>query len=311
MRGPGTRLGCLAVEVLVISEELWRLAVHEAGHCAMGTAFGWSPRWATIISGSALGGCSRFRMPRVRLGGVDLQPQFALLAPEVRDLFERDVMVSMAGDMAEEIFARRTGRVEETPAVRAAVLLERSPEPAVVAEAVAAVNDEKQPSDTERIARAARAAFRRDSVLRAGWLWWMQEQTRALITSQAAQVVRLAEALEGAGTLDGARIAACWHEAGRAEFGPALAGEDSPGLRKGVERNGLPKPVLLLALAEELDPRDGLRALPAPSRRDRAKALRAARNRRHRARKRGVDVPYVRPGPAPRGAGTVSHVDTG
>ena len=80
---------------------------------------------------------------------------------------------------------------------------------------------------------------------------------------------------------------------------------------KGVERNGLPKPVLLLALAEELDPRDGLRALPAPSRRDRAKALRAARNRRHRARKRGVDVPYVRPGPAPRGAETVSHVDAG
>jgi hypothetical protein len=193
-----------------VSDELGRAAIHEAGHLAIALACGRRPGPVAIRpDGSGRSFHSAPMVSRAVIEGADLALPFVLWPAVLRARFESDVLTLMAGQVAEELFAPRTGRQPEPVAEAAAELAAALPElagpNAGEQQAVGASFASFDPDDTDeaRIAKAARAAFGSDIASAACWLAWMAAQTRALVLGNGSRIRQLAELLGEHGTIGG------------------------------------------------------------------------------------------------------------
>jgi hypothetical protein len=185
--------------------------VHEAGHSVVAWACG---REAGPVAVRAESGRSFHIPPKVAadiIAGLVCDDPFILWAPEVRARFEGDVLIAMAGQVAEDHFAPRAGRVPEPVSAQAAELLATLPPPTAgerrtVADSFTVT---AMVTDEERVARAAWAAFGSDLASAGTWLHFMEAQCRYLVGGYSGRIKRLAFALaEADDVLSGEAVAA-------------------------------------------------------------------------------------------------------
>lgn len=201
--------------------------LHEAGHLAVGRAFGWSATGVTVEPGSCFAGFAR-QVPQpvaeAAWDRLDVELPFVLWPAEVRGLFESTVIVSMAGDLSALMLApprlARPGRVEATIAEQAeerfealAALPESAP---ADVEAIRKVVDTPGPSDAAKVAELTFAAFGLDNHAGAAtWLAFCEQQCRSLIAAEARRIEHMAAVLAVRHTLTGEQVAAVLRDRSR------------------------------------------------------------------------------------------------
>jgi len=183
-------------------DDLARLAIHEASHIAVSSAFGdWAPGPAVATRDR---GCYEPVPPRVQAEpfDADLLPLVAWPA-DLRRFLEADVCISLAGQIGEGLFTGTpTGRVEGSVVETAREIAELPP-PSTEDHAWAArkVADDLSLSDVERVARSARIAFVGDPESRMVWLRFLELQTTRLLVANEAKVRHIGKVLANAGVL--------------------------------------------------------------------------------------------------------------
>jgi hypothetical protein len=187
--------------------------LHESGHSVIAKVCKWTPGPVTVSAGSMFGGCSFHIAPPVPpgdLAALDTDELFVFWPAGARRQVEAAALVSLAGQVAQEVFTPRTGRVRERITTLAAeVLAELPPLPAWErAELVTAVNDAAGVSDEEKTGRWARVAWNRDVVAGAHWISLMREACATLLLRDEERVRRLADALYDLGSLGTEQVAA-------------------------------------------------------------------------------------------------------
>jgi hypothetical protein len=209
----GAGVGCLAVDVLVMADERELTAIHEASHSVVTHARGWTPGALTVEGGTRLAGCATFTrraVPSEVIAQVDAEQPFVMWPHEARWWIESEVMIALAGDIGEELFAPRTGRRPELVTVRAAEIAETLPlATSEERRATAAMCDDSEyESDAEVVARMMRLAHGPDLVSAVMWTRYLEAQVRALLAFHERRVRRLAEVATALGTVGGEALAA-------------------------------------------------------------------------------------------------------
>jgi hypothetical protein len=200
-----------------MTDDLMRIAYHETGHVIAAEAAGHILGGVTAEGGRALSGCS-WSTPLPVSGLVvsvidpDDPPPFIEWPSELRDRMEREALVVLAGEMAETLWLRRAGRVEEpvaaavTSGVTSDIVLAPASD-AELAEMSAAVNDEATPTDREKVQALAGVAHRFDVVAQATWLAYLEAECSAVLTARAERVEWFALVLAERGTLSAEAVA--------------------------------------------------------------------------------------------------------
>lgn len=177
--------------------------LHEAGHLVIAAVLGRAPLGATVDAGTRLAGCSLFSAPDPipAAAVVDFDPEapFIIWPGPVQRRLEADVMISLAGEIAELLLTGPAeGRVPDPGAELAAEDLAGFQLAGVEDQtwAAAVVDEPPMPSDRQAVTQAAFAAFGRDPVQSAAWTTWLASQTRALVIAHEATIRRLAAALD-------------------------------------------------------------------------------------------------------------------
>jgi hypothetical protein len=198
-----------------------RVEYHEAGHVVVVAACGGTVRSVTVEQGQALAGCVRYRRAEAPPGasdGLDVTQPFVLWPNGARRWVEAEVLVALAGEVAEELFEPRPppGRVSEPVAAVAAELVEKLPPlPEAERENLRAVMDSPGPSDAEYVAQMVRLGHGNDAAALAVSHWWlayMRYEARALLELHWRRVRRLADVLAQVGSLSGEAVAAVLRE---------------------------------------------------------------------------------------------------
>jgi hypothetical protein len=198
-------------------------ALHEAGHAAAADALGCKVVLATVEPGEHLSGVCRYLPLRVRddLPDTVESPLIVWPAGWQRDLGAK-VVIALAGDLAEELFAPRgtaSLRLAESVTAQAWERLEvlsadgPAATAAELAEAARAVSEPGR-SDAKCIADIAFVAHGGDPLRAAAWLHWLSEETRALLLAHEGAVRCMAALLAEHGTLGEQAAAACLRPSG-------------------------------------------------------------------------------------------------
>jgi hypothetical protein len=160
----------------------WGTAVHEAGHAAVARACGGTVQAVTVVPAGFTSGCTRWRRPASRgaaPGGLDVSQPFVLWPEAFRRWAETEVMVALAGRVAEEMAGLPVGRGDQ--------------------------------ADLERAAEVGRRVHGGDpfaDAVAGAWAAYLRHETQALLELHWRRVQRLAGALEEAGSLGGEAIKA-------------------------------------------------------------------------------------------------------
>lgn len=196
-----------------------RLNRHEAGHVVIGQAVGRSPRGVTVRGGTRWAGCARSAAPPIPdelWAECGAERPFVSWPAPIRAQIEGEVVMLMAGELSALMLAPPSlGRTEPTvveQAIEQAAVLATEdaalPEVRAQVEAITADLDEIADDDQTKIARLAWLAHGPDHASAAAWLTYLAAQCRALITVEAARIIRLSEALAIRDTLTGDQVAA-------------------------------------------------------------------------------------------------------
>jgi hypothetical protein len=182
-------------------------AVHEAAHCVIAVAMGREALSATISGGQVLDGCSRYTTPEpIPLHAFDVEAPFVLWPEPVRRRLEAEAIISLAADLAEELFAGPvTGRMADPAAELAAELAAGADD---LTWAAATVDSIDHRPDSWHTAQAVFGAVGRDPVAVAAWTAWLECQARQLVIWQEATIRAVAAALDAHGTLGAEALAA-------------------------------------------------------------------------------------------------------
>ena len=190
----------------------WATATHEAGHlvCAyiLGATIGCGPATIEPISGSD-GGCFTGWPPRILdVDLQELQSPYPLLPGRLRRSYESQIMVALAGPIAEDLYSFRQAPIHADPQLSVPVLAECEQAVLALPEREQAMIDdadahpEAAVSDVERAYDIARSLHGSDRLGEAH-LWFLNEETRSLLVGSRAQrmIVVLAEELVRCRTL--------------------------------------------------------------------------------------------------------------
>jgi hypothetical protein len=182
-------------------------ALHEAAHCVVAVAVGREALSATVSGGQVLDGCCRYTTPEpIPLHALDVEAPFVLWPQAVRRRLETDALISLAGDIAEELLSEPVaGRVADPAAVVAA---EMAASPADHAWAAVTVDSLDSRPDSWCTARAVFAAVGRDAIAVAAWTAWLDCQARQLVIWREPVIRAVAAALDAHGTLGAEALAA-------------------------------------------------------------------------------------------------------
>lgn len=191
-------------------------ALHEAGHAVVADALGHEVSVVTVESGERFSGCAVYR-PRPFSAAARPSADRPLLTWGAgwQHHLATTTAVTLAGGMSESMFAERaTGRVPDPADALAADLLARlaGASDAEREQASRAANDLSLPGDAEAVAWTVYLAHDRDQLRAQSWLWWLTEETRALLLLHERAVRRLSGLLRLEGTLGREAVAACLRE---------------------------------------------------------------------------------------------------
>jgi hypothetical protein len=189
-----------------------RTALHEAGHAWMALRCGWSARAASVKGGTASAGCTLYRRHgKVNPAGVNLRMPFALWPAGVRDELTHRAMITMAGDVAEQLIYVAE---DEPLAVRAADQIADlpdelpGPDPRDLLTLAVAMDDPDGPDDARLLAEFAHAAHGSDHMSASSWLAHIADQCIHLVATDEAKIERLAAGLARDGELGAEAIRA-------------------------------------------------------------------------------------------------------
>lgn len=194
---------------------------HEAGHCTVAHRLGWSVLSVTAVPGRCWGGSARIVPPASSWAEFDGALPFALWPAEARASLESEVLISLAGQAAAELFAWQPGRVAEP--VTAEVAEQLAAEHAAMAAGLpagvrewarsAVDEDDAGEDDDARVLRLMRTAHGADLASAHAHLDFMAAQVRAVVRAEQPRIALLARSLEVCGVLDAEQIAAVLNDA--------------------------------------------------------------------------------------------------
>lgn len=198
-------------------------AWHESGHAVAAYALGRRVGFVTIEPGERWSGMCRSWAERVRDDlPADMGLPLVIWAAGWQRRLAADVVFSLAGGIAEGMFAPREAGAVRVPESVTAVAQDRITELAAaaataeeLAEAARSV-DAPGKSDAEHVAEVAFTAHGGDLHRSATWVAWLAEETRCLLLLHEAAVRRMCSLLMARGTIGEQAAAACLRGEGAA-----------------------------------------------------------------------------------------------
>ena len=184
--------------------------VHESGHAVIASVCGRTLGAMAVRAGSGRTWHIPPKVPADVVLAIDVEQPFVLWPAQVKERFETDLMITAAGQAAEDYFFRRLGRVPASVSEQAAVALAELPEPGAIdrytiAEALADIAPED--TDESRIWQIARACHGSDLTSLVTWIAHLEAQTAHLVALHEDAIARLAFVLDEAQTLSAEQVA--------------------------------------------------------------------------------------------------------
>lgn len=190
--------------------QLYRTALHEAGHAYAAWRLGRGAGPVTVEPGNSWAGLTVLRLTPLRqteLDQVDVDRPFPLWPAAVRRKIEQRALVAAAGEAAENTLDLPAGAMRRPePLVEQVRQLAAEPTRAEAEYFAVARADQQTPSDAEQLWKLMRAAYGDDTATGTAWLAYMAAEARAAVLAGAVRVHRLAGVLAEHGSLSGKAV---------------------------------------------------------------------------------------------------------